>query len=229
MLHGTLLFGGISWLFYDSWIPFAGIPVFLVFYLRIWENGCCRKKEEAFCIQFQDSLRSLAASLRAGYSAENAIRETARDLELIYTKEVRILKEFRYMIRQLDMNVPLEQALRNFASRTPQEDVESFVSVFVTAGKAGGDGIAVIQNTVKVLYDKLEVRREIQTLISAKQLEFKVMSVIPFGIIFYMRLSFQEFMSALYGDLPGAGIMSICLGVYLAAWNLGRRIVEIEV
>ena len=55
------------------------------------------------------------------------------------------------------------------------------------------------------------------------------MSVIPLGIIGYMRLSFPEFMAGLYGNLPGAAFMSICLGAYIAAWKLGCKIVEIEV
>ena len=60
-------------------------------------------------------------------------------------------------------------------------------------------------------------------------MEFQIMSVIPLGIIGYMRLSFPEFMAGLYGNLPGAVFMSICLGAYIAAWRLGCKIVEIEV
>ena len=62
-----------------------------------------------------------------------------------------------------------------------------------------------------------------------KKMEFQIMSVIPLGIIGYMRLSFPEFMAGLYGNLPGAAFMSICLGAYIAAWRLGCKIVEIEV
>ncbi len=36
--------------------------------------------------------------------------------------------------------------------------------------------------------------------------------MIPFGIVAYMKLSFPEFMDALYGNLIGAGVMSACLG-----------------
>lgn len=229
MGRGFLVFGGIVWLFYDSWIPLLLLPLFLTGYLKEWMKGCTRKKEEDFCGQFQESMRSMAASLRAGYSVENAFRETRRDLEMLYQKDVRILREFRYMVHQLDMNVSMDQVLKEFAQRIPQEDVVSFAAVFTASGKAGGDSISVIQNTVKTLCGKMEVRQEIQTLIAAKRLEFRVMTVVPFGIIFYMRISFREFMNVLYGNAVGAAIMSGCLVIYFAAWILGQRIVEIEI
>ena len=45
------------------------------------------------------------------------------------------------------MHIPVEQVLEEFAERVPSEDVKSFVTVFVTAKKSGGDmiGISVIQ------------------------------------------------------------------------------------
>ena len=55
------------------------------------------------------------------------------------------------------------------------------------------------------------------------------MSVIPYAIIAYMTLSFPEFMGCLYGNVIGMGVMSVCLGIYMAAYALGAGMVEIEV
>lgn len=107
--------------------------------------------------------------------------------------------------------------------------MDTFVTVFSLAKRSGGDSILIIKNAVRQLGDKAEVKREIDTVITAKKMEFQIMSVIPLGIIGYMRLSFPEFMAGLYGNLPGAAFMSICLGTYIAAWKLGCKIVEIEV
>lgn len=77
------------------------------------------------------SLQSMSSALNVGYSAENALKETAKDLSLIYKKDTRIMREYTYMIHQLNMNVPLEQIWKEFADRVGQEDVSNFVSVFV--------------------------------------------------------------------------------------------------
>lgn len=55
------------------------------------------------------------------------------------------------------------------------------------------------------------------------------MSAIPYAIIGYMSLSFPEFMDSLYGNVLGRGVMTVCLGIYLAAYYLGVRLIRIEV
>lgn len=89
--------------------------------------------------------------------------------------------------------------------------------------------IVVLQNAVEKICTKIEVKQEIQTLIAAKKMEFQIMSLIPIGIIIYMKISFSQFVSVLYGNIAGVVIMSICLGIYLAAYCLGKKMLEIEV
>ena len=187
------------------------------------------KGKRRFERQFQDALQSLEAQLNVGYSMENAIKEVQRDLQIMYDRHTLIVREFTYMVRQLNLNVTAEAAWKDFAARVALPEVDTFVTVFSLAKRSGGDSILIIKNAVRQLGDKAEVKREIDTVITAKKMEFQIMSVIPLGIIGYMRLSFPEFMAGLYGNLPGAAFMSICLGAYIAAWRLGCKIVEIEV
>ena len=187
------------------------------------------KGKRRFERQFQDALQSLEAQLNVGYSMENAIKEVQRDLQIMYDRHALIVREFTYMVRQLNLNVTAEAAWKDFATRVALSEVDTFVTVFSLAKRSGGDSILIIKNAVRQLGDKAEVKREIDTVIAAKKMEFQIMSVIPLGIIGYMRLSFPEFMAGLYGNLPGAAFMSICLGAYIAAWRLGCKIVEIEV
>ena len=189
--------------------------------MKYYERMICQVEEKGkrrFERQFQDALQSLEAQLNVGYSMENAIKEVQRDLQIMYDRHTLIVREFTYMVRQLNLNV-----------RVALPEVDTFVTVFSLAKRSGGDSILIIKNAVRQLGDKAEVKREIDTVIAAKKMEFQIMSVIPLGIIGYMRLSFPEFMAGLYGNLPGAAFMSICLGAYIAAWRLGCKIVEIEV
>lgn len=89
--------------------------------------------------------------------------------------------------------------------------------------------LAIIRNTVKQMSEKADVRREIETIITEKKLEFRVMSAIPFAMICYMKFSFSEFMGMLYGNPVGVVIMTICFFGYITAYEIGKRIVEIEV
>lgn len=221
--------GTVGYLFYDSWLSVFLMLPGMILYLRSWQKEVCRKKEQEFREQFGIGIQAMAGAMNVGYSVENAIREAARDMRTLFKRDSRVLREFERMVRLLDMNRTVEQVMGEFAERVRQEDVDSFVTVFVTAKRTGGDSIAIIRNAVKDIGDKIEVEKEIQTLLSAKKLEFHVMCIIPFGIILYMRLAFPEFMEVLYKNLLGAALMSICLGIYAAAYHIGKKLVDIEV
>ena len=64
---------------------------------------------------------------------------------------------------------------------------------------------------------------------AAKKYEFQIMSMVPYGIIAYMSLSFSDFMEELYGNVTGIGVMTLCLGIYVGAYYLGVRLLRIDV
>ncbi|MSC83809.1 type II secretion system protein F [Eubacterium sp. am_0171] len=229
LIKGILLLCMTAYLFYDTWIAALALVPSLYVYLLYWKARQCRKKEQEFREQFRVSIQTMASALNVGYSVENAVRETARDLKPLFRKDSRIRKEFERMIHQLDMNQPVEQVMNDLAARVSQEDVENFVTVFAAAKRTGGDSIAILKSAVRDISDKIEAEKEIQTLLASKKLEFQVMCIIPFGILFYMRLAFPDFMKVLYGNLAGAALMTGCLLIYAAAYRMGEKLVDIEV
>lgn len=193
------------------------------------EQEEARKKELEFQIQFKEAIRAVSSALNTGYSVENAFREAKTELKLIYPADARISRELLVITRQLRMHIPIEQILEEFAFRARTEDVRNFVTVFAAAKKNGGNMIGIIQNTVGQIGDKIDVKREIDTILASKRYEFRVMSAVPYAIIGYMSLSFPEFMDSLYGNVLGIGVMTVCLVIYMGAYYLGVRLIRIEV
>lgn len=224
-----MLTGMTAYLFYDHWAAWILMLPLCVMYLKVWEGDCCKKKKEEFREQFRESIQTLSAMLKVGYSVENAIRETGKELRSLYKKKTRILREYETMIHQLDLNMTAEEVMQQFAGRIREEDVENFVTVFGAAKRLGGDSIAIIRHAADAIGEKMEVEREIQIMLASKKLEFKIMCMIPFVIVFYMRGAFPEFMEVLYGNLAGGIFMTICLMIYLTAYQLGRKMTQIEV
>lgn len=228
-LKGVTTIIVISYLFYRTWICAILFSPYLIWYMKSWEKQAIKKKQADFRLQFKEAILSLSRALNVGYSVENAMQETIRDLQDIYKKNELILRELSYMVRQMQMNVPAERVLTEWAGRTGDEDVQTFVTVFAMAKRSGGDTLAIIRNVVRQMGEKIDVEREVETVMTAKKLEFRVMTMIPLGMIAYLRLSFPEFLGVLYGNVAGAIVMTICLAIYVGAYEMGRRIVEIEV
>ena len=206
----------ITYVFYESFLPiFFMIPIWVI-YARDGLRDLCRKKEKEFRVQFSNAIQAMGAALKAGYSVENAIREAEKDLAPMYEENVRIRKEFRKMVHQLDMKMPAVSVMEQFSERMKQEDTEDFVTVFSSAKMSGGDSISIIRNAVKIISGKIDTEQEIQTMFASKKLEFEIMCAVPFFIILYMKLTFGEFLSVLYENAAGRCFMTICLIVYIA-------------
>lgn len=228
-LQGILLTGLLSYLFYGTILWTIFISPYLIWFMKSWREKYIKKKKQEFQLQFKEAIQAMSTALRVGYSVENAVREADKELKRMYRPDAKILREFQYMIHQLDMNITLENILRDFAVRVEDREVQTFVTVFAMAKRSGGDMIGIIRGAISQISEKIDVQREIAVMISEKRLEFRVMSVIPVCMILYMKLSFPDFMDVLYGNAAGVLIMTICLLVYVGAYEVGRRMIEIEV
>lgn len=226
---GIVLVCVIAFLFYRSIyaVPIL-LPLVWCFYV-MWRRGKERKKEMEFRRQFQDALQYLITSLNVGYSIEGAMYETYKELRFVYTADKRIMKEWERMLHQLKINQPVEQVLEGLVLRIEQEDVRNFVFIFLTAKRGGGDLIAILKQTIFQIQEKERTEQEIETIISAKQFEFHIMALVPFGMIGYMSVSFPVFLQSLYHNPAGVCVMSICLVIYGGAYLLGRYLLQVQV
>ncbi len=228
-LQGILFISALGYLFYHT--VFAVLllsPLVMVFRRKKREQ---RMEERKWKInqEFKDGIISLSAALSSGYSAENAFEEAWKDLKLLYKEDALIMREFSYIINQIRMNITVEKALNEFAERTGVEDILNFAEIFSTAKRSGGDLIKVIRSTANAISDKVEVKREIITMVTAKKYEADIMKIIPLGIIFYLQFFSPGFLDPLYHNILGKMVMSILLIAYLCAYYLADKIVAIEV
>lgn len=229
LLQGSMITILLGYLFYHNIIGILLLSPILILYKKSKHKGYILDRKWKLNLEFKDGIQALSSALEAGYSAEHAFEEACKDLRQIYSEDSLIIQEFMYIINQIKMNITVEKALSEFGERTGIEDIISFSEVFKTAKRSGGDLIQVIHITSNIISDKIEVKREIITLITAKKLEANIMKVIPLFILIYLLVSSPGFLNPLYNNLAGIGIMTIMLSVYLFAYQIIDKIVAIEV
>lgn len=226
-----LLFKGmvICYLFYDS--SKAGlllVPFAVMDYKKLKKVKMERVKKRLL-LEFKALMEALTASLRAGYALEKAFVEAQKDLELLYDKDAVIFEELSSILSGLGMNVELEILLKDFGERSGIDDIRNFANVVAVAKKSGGNMVRVIEKTVNCISDKLAVEEEINTLIAAKKLEERIMMIMPYGIIFYLRISNGGFLQVLYHNGLGVILMTLFLAVIYIAEIWAGRIMEIQI
>ena len=100
---------------------------------------------------------------------------------------------------------------------------------FLVLQKGVGETSLRFRTTAARISAKIEVEREVDTVIAGKKLEGKIMSVMPFFILAYLNLASGEFIDPLYGNLAGVLVMSAALLVFVGAMAINRRISDIRV
>jgi len=229
IIRGCLVLMIPAWLFYQSVAIMMGCLVLLPFYRN--ERRKVREQEDKRRLNrgFADALSSFSAALEAGYSAENAVRETVRDLALLYPEDEPIYREFRHLQHQLQNNQSLEKAFADMAEKTQDEDMLCFAEVFEIAKRSGGDLIRVIRTTERTMAERAEVKREIRTILTAKRLEANIMNLMPCGILLYFLICDPVYLQPLYETMAGRVVMTVLLVVYAGCVRMTDRITQIEV
>ena len=229
IFQGSIIVIILGYLFYQNILGIFLLSPIIYFYRKRKMKALMKHRKWKLNQEFRDGILALSASLESGYSAENAFEEACKDLHQIYQEDAMILREFSYIINQIGMNITVEKALNDFGERTGIEDIKSFSEVFHTAKRAGGDLIHVIKITSNMISDKIEVKRDIITLITAKRLEANIMKAIPLFILVYLLTSSPGFLDPLYHNVTGIAVMTILLFIYLSTYAIIDKIIAIEV
>ena len=223
------IFAVILFLFYRSLWAFLVLPPAIYFYHRYNRKQIVLRKKEILGKQFKDALISLSSALRAGYSIENGLGQALSEMKSVYGGDSPICTELGNTINEIGLGIETSKAIGNMAARSDVEDIRTFAEVFQIARTSGGDLIGIIKKTADDISSKIETQEEIGVLVSSKKLEQKIMSLMPMGIIVYISLASPTLIEPMYGNALGVVLMSVSLGIYIAAYLISLKIMNIKV
>ncbi len=226
---GIAVAGLCAYTFYRS------IAAFLLFLPLAFAYPFYKKKDlkkerrRILTIQFKEGILVLSSFLSAGYSLENSFFMSVKELEVLYGEHGMITEEFSHIAAGIRMNRPAELLLADMGRRCGIQDVDQFAQVFAAAKRSGGELTDIISQTAGIIRDKIQVQEEIHTMTAARVFEQKIMNGIPFGIILYIDLTSPGFFQVMYHTWLGRILMSACLGVYVGAVFLAKKILDIPI
>lgn len=218
-----------AYVFYRSlfaFLIFLPVGAFFPLLLKIRQK---RKRLERLSAEFKEGIRVLSASLKAGYSVENAFRVSVEELAVLFGEDGLIVREFSYMVYQMGLNRPVEGLLADFGRRSGLEDVKNFAEIFQLAKRSGGHLGAIMDYTAGVIGDKMQVQEDIRTATASRRMEQRIMSCLPYAIVLYIDTASPGFFDVMYTTEAGRVIMTACLVCYAAAMILSWKILRIEV
>ena len=219
--------GLCAYTFYRSVLAFLFLLPVAFLYPVYKKKDLKKERIRRLTLQFKEGIMVLASFLSAGYSLENSLSLSVKELEGLYGKTGMITEEFSYMEAGVRMNRPVELLLADMGRRSGIQDVDQFAQVFAAAKRSGGELTDIINQTAGIIRDKIQVQEEIHTLTAARVFEQKIMNGIPFGIILYIDFTSPGFFHVMYETWLGRIFMTACLGIYVGAVFLAKKILDI--
>lgn len=220
----------VSFIFYRVlWIA-AGLLPLAALYPKNRKKVLIFKRKNELRYQFKDMLYFLASGLSAGKSVEASLADALSGLKGIYPEEdTYILREVQLLLIKAAMNMPLEEALENLATRSDIEDIRNFAEVFRICNKRGGNLIEVIGSTSQIIKEKIEIKMEIENIIMGKKLEQRILAVMPVAMILLLSTAGGNYLEPIYTTLAGRLVMTAAIVLIGVGYFISEKIMEIKV
>lgn len=229
-LLGAVGAGAVGFIFYRSLlISVLFTPLGLLFAGYMNKTLIARRKRQLM-LQFKDMLYSLSSAVGSGASIENAVEITWRDMQQQYgTEGVDIVQELELMVSKLAINQNIEEVFADFGLRSGLEDIQNFANIFEISKRTGGNLVDIIRKTSAMITEKIDVKLEMDTLLSGKKMEQKVLTVIPIVMVLILTEATGGFMDVIFTTMAGRITATITLVMIAVGYFWSKKITDIDI
>ena len=212
--------------------PVAWIIGFVVGYFipRLWLNRRKSARLKAFNGGLADTIMLLANSLRAGSSFLQSVEMVVREAR------PPISTEFARVIREVNLGLPLDDALANLQRRVRSDDLDLMTTAIAIHHQVGGNLAEILDMIAFTIRERVRIKGEIRTLTAQQRMSGYVVGFLPIGLILLLSVIAPTFMSPMFQKPPElmgqpAGLFILGFGGLMMAVGFFfiRRIVDIEV
>jgi tight adherence protein B len=181
------------------------------------------KRRAAFGEQLPDNLQVLSSALRAGHSLVGALSVVVDDAP----EPAR--SEFRRIIADEQLGVPLEDAFAVVVRRMDSRDLEQVALVAALQRETGGNTAEVLDRVCDTIRERFELRRLVNTLTAQGRMSRWVVSLLPVGLLALITLLNPAYVKPLYTH-PIGRVMLLVAAVMIVTGSLViKKIVNIKV
>ena len=218
-----------GYIYFDD--PAAGLVIFLCLYgaYPAYKRSEERKRKQVLLVQFKDLLYSLSASLSLGRNMKQALEESLSFWGNTYDEKDPMIIEVNKMLKEIkETNAQDIKVLRDFADRSGIPDITDFVNVYENLRITGGDMPGAIQRAASVIGDKITMEKELNTALSEKLAEGRIVGAAPFIMTAAMKFFSPSYMQPIYETSAGMAVAFMSLVLSAAALLMIERINRID-
>ncbi|GAB4499341.1 MAG: type II secretion system F family protein [Anaerolineales bacterium] len=184
-----------------------------------------KKRLQRFNDQLPDMLNLMVNGLRAGYSTMQAMEAISKELP------PPINDEFKRVVQEMQIGIPMETALENLLRRIPSEDLDFVVTAINVQREVGGNLSEILDNISFTIRERIRIKGEVRVLTAQVRTSGTVLSLIPFGLTLILWFLNPEYLLSVTagGPICTAVIICVVLGLIISSYFIMMKIADIEV
>jgi tight adherence protein B len=221
--------GTIAFLFVGTSVPtklFSALlaasfgVVIPIIYLRSQQG----KRLTKFGGQLPDMLNLMVNGLRAGYSTMQAMEAISKEMP------APISDEFRRVVQEMQLGLPMDKALDNLIRRIPSEDLDFVITAINVQREVGGPLAEILDTIAFTIRERIRIKGEIRVMTSQVVMSGRILSGVPFVVFVLLWFINQEYMGEFFKDLVCGG-SALVVGFIMIAigYFIMMKIADIEV
>lgn len=175
------------------------LPHFYVALLR-------KRRLAAFAAGFPDVIDLIVRGVRAGRPLADCLVLVASD------SEEPIRSEFRLVVEDQSVGVPIHEAVDRLARRVPLQEVGFLAIVVAIQNRAGGNLTEALGNLSTVLRGRKQLHAKVKAMSAEAKTSAGIIGSLPIIVAGLVQLTSPEYLAILYQTNLGIMVIVACLG-----------------
>jgi tight adherence protein B len=176
--------------------------------------------------QLADMLSLMVNGLRAGYSIMQAMEAISRELP------APISDEFRRVVQEMQLGIPMDVALENLTRRIPSKDLDLVVTALNVQREVGGNLAEILDTISHTIRERVRVKGEIRVLTSQVMMSGRILSIMPVAVIILMYFLNRQYMMRFFNPATRMyGIPALIIGAFMIVigYLVMQKLASIEI
>ncbi|MBI2773336.1 MAG: type II secretion system F family protein [Chloroflexi bacterium] len=205
--------------------PLSGVAGLFIGYFgpRFWVGRRIGGRLSAFNKQLPDMITLVSNSLRAGSSFLQSIELVSRETPPPMGEEM------GRVVREVNLGLPSEEALKNMVRRIKSEDLDLMVTAISIQQQVGGNLAEILDTIAFTIRERVRIKGEVNTLTAQGRYSGYLVAMLPIGIAFMLNLINPSFMEPLFTQLIGRILLVVGAIMMLIGFFAIQKITDIKI
>ncbi|MBN2548616.1 MAG: type II secretion system F family protein [Anaerolineales bacterium] len=184
------------------------------------------KRLARFSDQLADMLNLMVNGLRAGYSNLQALESVSKEMPSP------ISDEFRRVVQEMQLGLPMEQALDNLLRRIPSDDLDLVITAMNVQREVGGNLAEILDTISYTIRERVRIKGEIRVLTSQVLYSGSFLAMMPVIVSLVLWVVNQQYMREFFNpETRMVGIPLLILGaiMIISGYFAMKKIAAIDV